>query len=297
MKGFKKLFALIIAGILFFTFCGCSNSIKTESEPSQKQDVSSQKENSKKNDNVIETRYFYLTLPKSWKDNYYLEMTSGSGYDYETDEFEYVVSFSEKGGYMRNGAGHLVDIILTADSEYDSFARGEMIGVLTLEKPYYFFARYPSDVQSDIDNRELYVKMSGDVDLLLSTITPRDKEAPFEIYKGDKKQNTNSSESAKPEVENSVLGTWVRGNKYDDCYECELTITKADDKQIVFNLFYYRIWGEDDITATFKGDKAFFDSCDGSVGFITISGNKLNFTLTKSPIEYVKTGTFEYTKK
>ena len=97
-------------------------------------------------------------------------MTEGSDYEAETGEFLYTVSFHEKSGYERNGSGHLVDVILTTDYDFSSFARGERIGEMVSDRTYYFFARYPSDVQFDLDNQKIYEKMRDDVDKLLASI-------------------------------------------------------------------------------------------------------------------------------
>ncbi len=126
-------------------------------------------------ENVIETKYFNMTIPDSWVDNYHVEMTAGSGYDSLTNEFEYTVSVYEKSGYVRFGGGWLFDIVLTTDENYDAFAKGGIIGEIIMDKQYYLFVRYPTDVQFDLDNEKTYNQMSSETKKVVYSISSDDK--------------------------------------------------------------------------------------------------------------------------
>lgn len=139
--------------------------------------------------NILETRYFNIEIPESWIGNYHVEMTEGSGYD-ETGEFLYTVCFYDKKGYERE-MGHLVDIILTSDPDFQGFANGEKFGEMAADRTYYFFARYPSDVQFDLDNRKIYEEMRDDVDDLLEGISS-DKYTITIYDRDEEEQNTPS---------------------------------------------------------------------------------------------------------
>lgn len=112
---------------------------------------------------ILETKYFNIVMPNSWVGNYCAQVPEESGYNIDTGEFEYAVCLYEKTGYQRNRQGHLVDIILTSNPDYQSFASGGKIGHIMADQQYYLFARYPTDVQFDLDNQKIYTQMYDDV--------------------------------------------------------------------------------------------------------------------------------------
>ena len=196
MKIFKNTICLICIAVLIFAFSGCdklfsflekteenensalqiSSDLAISSEPTE----TSKPQEAEDKSNILETDYFKLTIPNSWKNNYYSETHSYT--DPDTGEYSYSVGFYEKAEYMRSGCGNLVDVILTTDKEYEAFASGRIVGEMTLEKTYYFFARYPTDVQFSQDTQYMYTAMSADVEALLSSITPKNSNTPFKIY-------------------------------------------------------------------------------------------------------------------
>lgn len=133
--------------------------------------TSSEESSSESSGNIVTTKYFNMTVPDSWVDNYHVDMTAGSGYDALTNEFEYTVSVYEKSGYVRFGGGALFDIILTTNRNYDAFASGEILGEIIMDKQYFIFARYPTDIQFDLDNQEIYSQMNSEVKKVIYSIS------------------------------------------------------------------------------------------------------------------------------
>ena len=116
--------------------------------------------------NLIETKYFTMTVPDSWVNNYCVK-TSEEELSAETN---YTVCVYEKGSYERSGGGNLFDIIITADEYFDAFASGEKIDEVDLDGKYCIFVRYPSDVQFDDAGMEKYLDMAKEVEDVIASI-------------------------------------------------------------------------------------------------------------------------------
>jgi uncharacterized lipoprotein YajG len=120
--------------------------------------------------NILETAYFNVVIPESWQDRYYAEVPAEASVNSVSGAFEYSVWFYEKTGYENNGPGKLVEILMTTDGDFEGFANGEKIGYMTGDQEYYFYAIYPSDVQFDENNQEIYQEMSADVQTVVRSI-------------------------------------------------------------------------------------------------------------------------------
>ncbi len=165
----KNKWTLIVVGLIVILTIGVS--VLTLFRGNDAEVIDSSSSAPSVSENIIQTKYFNMTVPDSWVDNYHVEMTAGSGYDTLTNEFEYTVSVYEKSGYIRTGDGWLFDIILTKDENYDAFASGGIIGEVIMDVEYYIFARYPTDMQFDLDNEEIYTQMSSDTKKVIYSIS------------------------------------------------------------------------------------------------------------------------------
>ena len=115
---------------------------------------------------------------------------------------------------------------------------------------------------------------------------------------------SNETESEKPPVSSEngpsyddYLGKWGNGVDCGGFYEREITIKRITENSIVFDAFYYRLWGADGVYAYFSNNKAYFNNSDGVKGYISFSGNIMTVTITETFDEgLVETGTFKYKK-
>lgn len=72
--------------------------------------------------------------------------------------------------------------------------------------------------------------------------------------------------------------------------EHELIIHVINSSQVVFSVWYYRLWSEEFICAQINGNKASFTTSDNNVsGYLTFNDNSVVLTITKSNIEWIKT--------
>lgn len=89
----------------------------------------------------------------------------------------------------------------------------------------------------------------------------------------------------------------VNGTDYGGAFEKELTVYNATDKIIVFDLYYYRLWGAERVVANIDEDgKAYFKTEDGVEGTIKLSDKKASVCITKSNGTYALEETIEYLK-
>lgn len=289
MLGIIALMIILIGGIFVYVLFNNKPSADEFNDPSSPLLSSS---SPSLNENLIQTKYFDLSVPDSWIGNYHVEMTAGSGYDTLTNEFEYIVSVYEKSGYIRNGMGRLFDIVLTTDRDYDAFADGGIIGGIIMDREYYIFTRYPTDSQFDLDNKEIYTEMSADVEKVINSISSEKNTVKLYSEETDEAVLDELSDSTK----DTSSGIWVNGFEYDDCFEKEITIIKKTDTTVTFNIFFYRIWSADDVVANIKDNKAYFVTEDGVEGYLAFYEDKLEMTITKSSAEWEKIGTLKFVK-
>ena len=125
---------------------------------------------------IIKTEYFNVKLPGTWEGKYIQEK-----YYSNENYLEYSISFYNKKNRDIGYGGHLFTIILTENSEYDSFACGGKIGELIADKTYFLFVRYPSDVQFDFQYMPEYNKMSEDIDSIIRSISPSKSNITIKI--------------------------------------------------------------------------------------------------------------------
>lgn len=122
-------------------------------------------------------------------------------------------------------------------------------------------------------------------------------DAAGDVFSFNIEDEKQKIEYVNTDIDYTYVGKWVWGQKFDECYDREITINSVVDTTIEFDVFYYRIWGADDVLATIKSDnKAYFKTQDGVEGNLYISDNKLIFTVTKSEVPYVEAETITYSK-
>jgi len=158
MKNFLKM-SLCLATVLLMTMVMTSCTVPTDEDGEEKPS------------NIIETKYYTMTVPDSWEDKYYVEISE----EEVSVDSEYVTVIYEKGSHDRFDGGHLFDIVITADENYEGFAVGKKIGEITIDQKYYLFARYPSDVQFDDEGQKIYSAMEKDVETIIYSIKAKNE--------------------------------------------------------------------------------------------------------------------------
>lgn len=160
-------------------------------------------ENETVSEKTINTEYYSVTVPDSWIGNFFYDTSV------EHDGFYHYLSFYTFGGYENEGS-HLVSLVLTNDAFYEA-ASYELIAEISAKENYYLFAVYPTDVQSTPENRDIYMKMSEDIELMLKSVSSDKYDVTFMV-----------SDEHNPDVESDDLFPWF------DAYEnilikaCEL---------------------------------------------------------------------------
>ena len=114
----------------------------------------------------VETKYFTVSVPESWKQNCVYEVYA------ENDDC--AVSFYEKASYDAIGCGWLFSIDLIPESEdYSYYPNYDVLG--RLEVPslgvYHIVVTYPTDVQFSEENAKTYHEMFNTVPEILDTIS------------------------------------------------------------------------------------------------------------------------------
>lgn len=158
----EKLLTIIIALTMVFVFAGCGLD-KNNSNSS----VSNFKSNS---DILINTEYYTLSVPNSWKSSYSYEVSSG-------ENGTYVLSFYENKSHESIEGGWLFSIILLTENEdYTYYPSYDILGSVEVTNTgsYNLIAIYPTDVQFTSEAAKTYNEMSNSVADILKTISFKD---------------------------------------------------------------------------------------------------------------------------
>ncbi len=125
------------------------------------------------------------------------------------------------------------------------------------------------------------------------------------VLKKDAVDVENKTSQSETVVSEEVLNTeknysktmFVNGADYGGAFEKELTIYNVTDEIIVFDLFYYRLWGAERVVANIKSDgKAYFKTEEGVEGNIQLLDQKAIVSITKSNDTDAEEETIEYSK-
>lgn len=114
----------------------------------------------------VDSDMFRVYLPEYWRDY------SVVHYDYYNGLV--TVSFFDSGDYYEYGCGRLFDLVVMYADDPVHYPNYEEVAVLTDGyNNYRVIAVYPTDVQYYKAHKQLYDTMLGDIQNILSTLTPR----------------------------------------------------------------------------------------------------------------------------
>lgn len=116
-------------------------------------------------DMVIATPYYSITLPAEWMGAYTIKTVDNfTGMWLKIFFFHCDVNLD---------IGHLFSVLLTADKDYEKFPDYELMGELENEAGdvYHVVAVFPTDVQYNRENRDIYGAMFDRADEILGSFT------------------------------------------------------------------------------------------------------------------------------
>ena len=187
----KKMLALFISlmMILFLSGCGGSeddingssyvpdtqlNSNETSSDTTSPDATSSNitsanttsPDASSNSDITIDTEYYTLSLPNSWKGNYSYEISNGENGVYDLSFYENKSHKSIEGGWLFS------IILLTENEDYTYYPSYGVLGSIEVKNTgsYNLIAIYPTDVQFTREAAKTYNEMFDSVAGILKTI-------------------------------------------------------------------------------------------------------------------------------
>lgn len=119
-------------------------------------------------DIIIDGKYIEVALPSDWNGHYRYEF-------YQESDVAIYMIFDELGSYEEFGGGHLFSICMV-DPAVDNamYPSRENLGTVYLaDKQFCLFVTYPTDVQFSDATAAQYRSMEEDIDLILSSISPK----------------------------------------------------------------------------------------------------------------------------
>lgn len=155
----RKLLTLIIC-MSMLMLSSCSYQAKEEDDHNN-QEVS----NKVKEDIIVDTQYYSITLPGHWEGAYGYEIKDLTSKTYE-------LNFYEKGSYNENETGFLFSIQLyLKDKDYTYLSNYKYIGDLKVGNiTYKVIAVLPTDVEYNEENASIYRRLSHDIESIIKTI-------------------------------------------------------------------------------------------------------------------------------
>lgn len=112
---------------------------------------------------TVRTKYFDITFPDSWINNYVVQVSPDGYYSKSS------ISFYEKSGFLKDNSGVLFEIVITDDKEYFQ-GETKLIGELVDNDSYYMFVNFPTDVQYTSKNEKIYSELSKTKKQVLESI-------------------------------------------------------------------------------------------------------------------------------
>jgi len=115
--------------------------------------------------NPVSCEYFSVMTPAFWAEYAIVESGADS------------IRFREKCGYEAGMGGHVFTMLLYSEAaEYQEMPAWKLLGELTDSegKAWHLVAIYPTDVQFDPEDADMYIRMEGATDDVIATITAAD---------------------------------------------------------------------------------------------------------------------------
>lgn len=164
---------LSVITVISFSACGSSKQLEdrtpttiTDIEENESTDTTQAK-----SDLVIDTEYYTLSAPSSWKDYCFYEIADGESYNY-------TLSLYDKASHDAINGGWLFSInLLTEFEDYSIYPDYDVLGSLEVYRigSYNIVVTYPTDVQYSEGTAEKYRAMYNDISNILKTIKFKDE--------------------------------------------------------------------------------------------------------------------------
>ena len=146
----KKKPALLFLLLLLLTLCACNQT--------------------KEDSNVITTKYYTITLPDEWRNQYIYDII-------DQENGTYTLNLYEKTSYEEMGAGKLCSLMLfsSKDKTYKDFPDYKLLAALdTPAGSYHVIALFPTDVQFHKTTLEAYNALFEQIMDVVYSIHPVD---------------------------------------------------------------------------------------------------------------------------
>ena len=119
----------------------------------------------------IDTEFYTLLAPSSWKNDCFYEIADGESYNY-------TLSFYDKASHDAINGGWLFSVnLLTEFEDYSIYPDYDVLGSLEVSRigSYNIVVTYPTDVQFSEETAQNYNQMSDKIPELLKTISFKDE--------------------------------------------------------------------------------------------------------------------------
>lgn len=143
--------------------------------------VSSAQDDKTESGMLVETEYFTLTVPKTWKEDCFYEVNADG-------DSGYTLTFYDKDSRSEGSGGMIFSVqLLTEYDDYTYYPDYDVLGSVEVSgiDSYNLIAVYPTDVQFSEETAKTYGEMFNSVPDILDTLTAKDgcvfSETPLEI--------------------------------------------------------------------------------------------------------------------
>ena len=185
----KKFIYWVMALCLIISLAGCAKETSPgESEPpvavtnevTPTPEATPAPEVRDEQDTLIDTEYYTIKIPESWRENCIYEVNKGENNDYS-------LSFYDKANYGESGGWLFSVVLLTEQDDYTYYPSYELLGSIDTQEAGAFNAIviYPTDVQFSDEAASEYNEMFDAVPDVLKTISFKENcsfsETPVEV--------------------------------------------------------------------------------------------------------------------
>lgn len=118
-------------------------------------------------ENIIDTKYYTLKLPTSWKDKYEYEIHDSDGYGYTLSVYHSNSKQQNYGGWLFS-----IDLLPTLD-DINNYPSIKYLGDLSVYRinTFYVCATFPTDLQFATSTANEYQKMHNEIDDILDSLS------------------------------------------------------------------------------------------------------------------------------
>jgi len=208
---------------------------------------------------TIETAYYTLTAPASWKDDCYYKVREGDSYRYTLDVYDKISRLETDGT-----GGWLFSVELLLDSEdYTGFPNYEVLGSLEVYRigDFNLVVTYPTDVQFSDNTVEKYQEMAKEIPAVLRSVSFA-KGSTF----SDKPLPVATPTEPEPQITKSFVGKWFcRASVFSSRLPDNANQWNAEFRTDGTGTFQYIFEADDVVTVNFEYETfdAALDRMDG----------------------------------